>query len=91
MEHTQPSQPHKISTKTTINFVEAVRTNWQLIMFAGSIIFVLITMYFGLKDVQAQSIENKADIKTLDSRISNVEGDIKAIRAGVDFLVNAKQ
>ncbi|MES2224997.1 MAG: hypothetical protein V4478_03345 [Patescibacteria group bacterium] len=83
-EEQNPHNP-KVTIKTQ-NFFEAVRINWSIIMFIVAICFAMITAYTNLKEVQAQTTTNTSDIKSLDQRLSDTEGDIKAIREGIDYL-----
>lgn len=88
------NNPMDKSTHVTVKnttFIDVVRTNWPLVSFLGTIVVVLFTMYFDLKSVKAQSIENKTDIRSIEGRVSGVEGDIKAIRQGIEYLVNQEQ
>lgn len=72
--------------KTTVNFVDAVRTNWQLLVTLFSLIVAIVGIFFRVGVSEAQIQQNKQDIKELQVRVNSVEGDIKAIKEGIDFI-----
>lgn len=74
------------NTKITVNLGDVIKSNWQIISLCIAIAMSLIGMFYTLPQVQEDTRENSDDIKTLNVRMNNVEGDIKAIREGIDFI-----
>lgn len=86
MDDSQKAQPQNVNIKTA-NFIDAIGSKWGMIASIFMVIFAIMGIFFRVNSVETQAMENKSDIKLLESRVNAVEGDIKAIRQGVDYLV----
>jgi cell division protein FtsB len=80
-------------TKVNIknNFFDTITSKWPIVMAFFTLAISLAGLFFRVSTSEAQISENKSDIRDLTTRVNSVEGDIKAIREGVDFLKQRAQ
>jgi hypothetical protein len=73
------------------NLFSVFASNWPLFLSIMSVIITLAGFFYRVPEVEADVTANTSEIRSLEARVNVIEGDIKAIRYGIDFLVKQEQ